>query len=120
MTGDRESGCCTISDAAAETTAGTLAAIMPPPVTGLRQLPPDVVAMPGGRTFVGTSRTELSDDGKGPTGRVRLALFLMRATTVTSDEFDMFVQATGYATEAERWGWPFMFWLNVPEPTDPT
>ena len=120
MTGDRQSGCCTTPDAVAENTAGTPAVIMPPPVAGPRQLPLNVVEIPGGRAFVGTSRTELSDDGEGPTRRVRVAPFLMGATTVTNDEFDRFVRATDYVTEAERWGWSFVFWSDVPEATGPT
>ena len=120
MTGDRQSGCCTTPETVAETTAGTPAVIMPPPLAGPRQLPLNVVEIPGGRAFVGTSRTELSDDGEGPTRRVRVAPFLMGATTVTNDEFDRFVRATKYVTEAERWGWSFVFWSDVPAATDPT
>ena len=120
MTGDRQSGCCTTPDTVAETTAGSPAVIMPPPVAGPRQLPLKVVEIPGGRAFVGTSRTELSDDGEGPTRRVRVAPFLMGATTVTNDEFDRFMRATDYVTEAERWGWSFVFWSDVPEATGPT
>ena len=73
MAGDEERGCCATPDPVAETTAGTPTVIMPPPVAGPRQLPLNVVKIPGGHAFVGTSRTEVSDDGEGPTRRVRVA-----------------------------------------------
>ena len=39
----------------------------------------------------------------------------MGATTVTNAEFQAFVEATGYVTEAELIGWSFVFWAQVPK-----
>lgn len=36
-------------------------------------------------------------------------------TTVTNAEFQEFVSQTGDVTEAETFGWSFVFWSNVPE-----
>jgi hypothetical protein len=35
--------------------------------------------------------------------------------TVTNARFAAFVEATGYKTEAERFGWSFVFWHNIPK-----
>lgn len=39
----------------------------------------------------------------------------MGACAVTNAEFAVFVDATGYVTEAERFGWSFVFWSDVPD-----
>ena len=33
---------------------------------------------------------------------------------VTNWIFSQFVEATGYLTDAERYGWSFVFWLHIP------
>jgi len=81
---------------------------------GQRLAPDHAVPIPGGRAFVGTDRHELADDGEGPMRRVRVAPFLIGATSVTNAEFAAFVDATGHVSEAERWGWSFVFWSDVP------
>lgn len=48
-------------------------------------------------------------DGEGPVHEVELAPFWMDATTVTNEQFNAFVNDTGYKTEAERFGWTFVF-----------
>lgn len=48
-------------------------------------------------------------DGEGPVHRVRLSPFWLDETTVTNEQFNAFVNATGYKTEAERIGWSFVF-----------
>jgi formylglycine-generating enzyme len=40
---------------------------------------------------------------------VRLRPFLIDPLAVTNAEFATFAKATGYATEAERIGWSFVF-----------
>lgn len=87
---------------------------------GRRRVPDNAVRIPGGRAFVGTDRRELADDGEGPVRRVRVAPFVIGATTVTNAEFAAFVDATGHVSEAERWGWSFVFWADVPDSVGPT
>ncbi|MEO7597332.1 MAG: formylglycine-generating enzyme family protein, partial [Opitutus sp.] len=41
--------------------------------------------------------------------QVTLAPFWMDETTVTNEQFNDFINATGYKTEAERFGWSFVF-----------
>lgn len=48
-------------------------------------------------------------DGEGPERVVKLADFGLEATTVTNARFAEFVAATGFITEAERFGWSAVF-----------
>ena len=50
-------------------------------------------------------------DGEGPTREVDLSPFFIDETAVTNAEFGRFVRATRYRTEAERYGWSFVFHL---------
>lgn len=65
--------------------------------------------------------TDASDgfpaDGEGPIRQVTVDPFRISAYAVTNEEFMAFVQATGYVTEAERFGWSFVFHLLVSEAT---
>ncbi len=46
--------------------------------------------------------------------RVKLKPFRIGVTTVTVAQFAEFVRSTGYVTEAERFGWSFVFHTDVP------
>ena len=48
-------------------------------------------------------------DGESPVHRIRLAPFWIDACTVTNEQFNEFVNETGYKTEAEKFGWSFVF-----------
>ncbi len=111
-----DAGCCTTADPH----EGASGVTMPPPVLGPRQVPDHAVEVPGGRALVGTSRAVLVDDGEGPVRRVGVKPFLIGATSVTNAEFARFVEATGHVSEAERWGWSFVFWSDVPDHIGPT
>lgn len=71
------------------------------------------VPIKGGRAFVGCARHEIPDDGESPIRRSQVGDFLMGACAVTNREFEAFVEATGYVTEAETFGWSFVFWSDV-------
>lgn len=69
-----------------------------------------MVALPGGKFLMGDDRGIGPDgDGEGPVREVYIAPFKIDTTTVTNAEFGRFVEATGYKTEAERFGWSFVF-----------
>ncbi|MEP3601574.1 MAG: formylglycine-generating enzyme family protein [Stappiaceae bacterium] len=80
----------------------------------------ETVDVPGGSAMVGTSAPQIPDDGEGPLRTVAIKPFRMAVTTVTNDAFRAFVEATGYVTEAERFGWSFVFWSQVPKSVGPT
>lgn len=75
----------------------------------------DTVAVPGGTALVGTNNPCIPEDGEGPLRKIRIKPFRMGATTVTNAEFAGFVKQTGFVTEAERFGWSFVFWSDVPD-----
>lgn len=79
-----------------------------------------VVEIPGGSGLVGTSSAQIPDDGESPLRKVTVKPFRMGETAVTNAEFRAFAEATGYVTEAERFGWSFVFWQQVPESIGPT
>ena len=54
------------------------------------------------------------EDGEGPVRAVRISPFHMCAYTVTNAEFARFVECTGYVTEAERFGWSYVFAAFLP------
>ncbi len=108
-------GCCTPPTSHPVTTTTPLAV----PEQGFRR-PVNAVLIPGGSSLVGTSRPGILNDGEGPLRKSRISAFEMGATTVTNAEFEQFVAATGHVTEAERLGWSFVFWAQVPEAVGPT
>jgi len=70
-------------------------------------------SIPGGMARVGTNNPYHQGDGEGPARDVRIKPFKMGVTCVTNSEFSHFVAATGYVTEAERFGWSFVFYDYV-------
>jgi formylglycine-generating enzyme required for sulfatase activity len=48
-------------------------------------------------------------DGEGPVRQVTLDAFYISKYPVTNECFEEFVDATGYLTEAQRFGWSFVF-----------
>lgn len=69
-----------------------------------------MVAIPGGEFLMGTADADgFASDAEGPVRRVRVDGFLLDACAVTNSRFAAFVDATGYATEAERIGWSYVF-----------
>lgn len=66
--------------------------------------------LPGGEFLMGTDGNYgFAADGEGPAHPVRLEPFHIDATCVTNGQFNAFVNATGYKTQAEKFGWSFVF-----------
>jgi len=66
-----------------------------------------------GQATIGTIGTDddvgFPDDGEGPARQVNLDPFLIDRYAVTNAEFYRFVNKTSYTTEAERFGWSYVF-----------
>jgi formylglycine-generating enzyme required for sulfatase activity len=60
------------------------------------------------------------EDGEGPRRDVELSGFWIDRCAVTNDDFGTFVHETAYVTEAERFGWSFVFAGLLPEDFPPT
>ena len=54
-------------------------------------------------------------DGEGPVREISIDRFAIGRCPVTNERFGEFVQATGYVTDAERYGWSFVFWSHIPK-----
>jgi len=75
------------------------------------------VTIPAGTFLMGDSTGDGNrGDGEGPVHEVALAAFRIDATTVTNADFARFVDATGYATEAEVFGFSAVFHLALQAP----
>lgn len=71
-----------------------------------------MIHLTGGSFLMGTEDEEgFPDDGEGPVREVTLDPFLIDKTSVTNRQFREFVKATGYKTEAEKYGWSFVFYI---------
>ncbi|WP_270732877.1 formylglycine-generating enzyme family protein [Shimia sp. Alg240-R146] len=75
----------------------------------------NAVLIPGGASLIGTRTPQIPDDGEDPIRKTQIKPFRIGATCVTNAEFKAFVDATGYVTEAETFGWSFVFWAQVPD-----
>ena len=66
--------------------------------------------IPGGEFLMGTDgHYGFAADGEGPAHAVKLAPFFIDEFCVTNEQFNAFVNATHYKTEAEKFGWSFVF-----------
>jgi sulfatase modifying factor 1 len=73
-----------------------------------------MVALPGGEFPIGGNDPDaFPADGEGPVRTVRLSPYFIDATTVTNRQFAAFVKATGYQTDAERFGWSYVFYALI-------
>lgn len=76
----------------------------------------DMVKLDGGRFLMGTESDEgFPQDGEGPIREVTLDPFYIDRYPVTNAQFREFIDATGYVTESERFGWSFVFQLHIPK-----
>lgn len=75
------------------------------------------VEIPGGSPIVGTAHPLIPNDGEETRKAKPLKPFRIGATAVTNEQFKSFVDETGYVTDAQRIGWSFVFWLDVPDDT---
>ena len=106
--GQKSNGCCAPAREAAGNGAGASAECGVRRVRNLDTA--GMVLIPGGEFLMGNERDYgFPRDGEGPVHAVTVAPFYLEVTTVTNERFNAFVNATGYKTEAERFGWSFVF-----------
>ena len=68
------------------------------------------VTIEGGCFLMGTNSEEaFPDDGEGPAREIEVEAFEIDICTVDNGSFAAFVDATGYVTDSERFGWSFVF-----------
>ncbi|CAL7946750.1 unnamed protein product [Xylocopa violacea] len=69
----------------------------------------NMVKIEAGSFAIGTNDPVFVADGEGPKRRIYLDSFRIDETEVSNENFARFVDATGYRTEAERFGDSFVF-----------
>jgi formylglycine-generating enzyme required for sulfatase activity len=75
-----------------------------------------MIKLEGGSFLMGSEDDDIwVNDGEAPVREVTVSPFFIDATTVTNKEFQQFVEDTGYQTEAERFGWSFVFHNQLPK-----
>lgn len=80
-----------------------------------------MVLLPGGEFLMGTDdRLGYPADGEGPIRKVQVNPFWIDSVTVSNARFATFVESSGYVTEAERFGWSFVFVNFLPKDFPPT
>jgi formylglycine-generating enzyme required for sulfatase activity len=73
-----------------------------------------MVLIPGGPFWMGAKDPDVFPaDGEGPVRLVGVKAFWIDPVAVTNAKFAVFVKETGYVTEAEGYGWSFVFWQFV-------
>ena len=114
-------GCCAPGAGRATPAADAAAAAGPDADAGAGLLDDEFVALPGGTFTMGTDqRYGYPADGEGPAHEVALGPFSIARCAVTNAQFAAFVAATGHRTEAELFGWSFVFAMFLPEDFPPT
>ena len=90
-------------------------------VTSGKSATPEMVRLEGGEFLMGTNDPiGFPADGEGPVRAVTLKPFWIDAYAVDNARFAAFVEATGYITDAERYGWSFVFGGLLPDDFEPT
>src|SRR3954467_15926236 len=110
--------CCAKRDAdllrsATMTLAATPRQIEPSATAIQRRWSPSIV----GSFLMGSNDARFPEDGEGPVRRVTVSAFVIACHAVSTLQFGDFVRATGYTTDAERFGWSFVFDGLLPEDT---
>ena len=80
-----------------------------------------MVEIPGGAFWIGSEDAfAYAEDGEGPLREVEVSGLWMDRCAVTGPQFAAFVAESGYVTEAERFGWSFVFGGLLPDEFPPT
>jgi formylglycine-generating enzyme len=80
-----------------------------------------MIHLPAGVFLMGSEAPyAYPEDGEAPVKEVEVASFWIDANAVTNEEFAAYIEATGHATEAEDFGWSFVFAGLLPDHFTPT
>lgn len=125
MAREGQAGCCGPSrrrrpGGASATAEGMTVATAPAPASAAgaahrAAVLDTMVELPGDTFLMGSEdRDAHPADGEGPVRAVTVAPFRIDPYCVTNARFAAFVDATGYRTDAERYGWSYVFARFLP------
>ncbi|MEM7799009.1 MAG: formylglycine-generating enzyme family protein [Chloroflexota bacterium] len=107
-------GCCAVPRGEAHTQSGE-------PLGEAKGSTKGMIKIPGGRFLMGTDyKKGFHKDGEGPVREIHVNPFWIDPCAITNAEFAAFVAETGYQTEAEKFGWSFVFHLFLPSDFEAT
>jgi formylglycine-generating enzyme len=107
-----EKSCCSVSRVASEPNRKLAEQVSSLKEQLNRKHMDQIVTLPGGEFLMGTDDQErFPADGEGPVRKVFIKPFAIDRYAVTNKQFQEFVLETNYVTEAERFGWSFVFHL---------
>lgn len=76
----------------------------------------NMIRLEGGNFLMGTNDKDgFLQDGEGPVREVTIDSFYIDTTVVTNQQFAEFIKATDYKTDAEQFGWSFVFYALLSE-----
>jgi sulfatase modifying factor 1 len=108
----KETACC--APVADRGQAREARAVEPPTRAEREEVDGRMIRLQGGTFLMGTEYAEaFPQDGEGPIRAVTIPPFLIDRLPVTNEIFARFVAATGYKTEAQLFGWSFVFWEHL-------
>jgi sulfatase modifying factor 1 len=111
-------GCCSPRAAHASVPPLQAPANNPRPISV--ELRDAMIPLAGGTFLMGTDNPEgFPRDGEGPVRSIELNPFRVNPHPVTNKRFRQFIDATGYRTDAERFGWSFVFWAHITKSSYP-
>ncbi|TQS74985.1 formylglycine-generating enzyme family protein [Ornithinibacillus gellani] len=115
MTDEKKKSCCAAGRSEVTQPTTNAAAITKRQTnSNVQPIEHEMVYIPGGSYLMGTNYKQgFPADGEGPIHKVEVKPFYIDVHTVTNKQFQTFIDATGYVTEAERFGWSFVFHLLV-------
>jgi formylglycine-generating enzyme required for sulfatase activity len=76
-------------------------------------MPKRFVELLGGSFAMGSRDSILPQDGEGPVRLVKVRPFFIDPYAVTNEWFSAFVRESGYVTDAEKYGWSYVFFSVV-------
>ncbi|UOQ49307.1 formylglycine-generating enzyme family protein [Gracilibacillus caseinilyticus] len=115
MEHEKPKSCCQVSRAAIDLNKQT----SNQQVEEKEQKHTGMVLLEGGSYLMGTNDEDgFKADGEGPVQEVSVAPFYLDIHTVTNRQFKAFINDTGYQTEAEQYGWSFVFYQFIDKNTN--
>lgn len=114
MTDSKQSTCCAVSRNSTEQS--------PPLDNQTKNIAntEGMIWLDSGSFLMGSNDRSFPADGEGPVREVTVDGFWIDPYAVTNAQFAQFVQETGYVTEAEKFGWTFVFYQFLPDGFPPT
>ncbi|MCP3741525.1 formylglycine-generating enzyme family protein [Rossellomorea sp. BNER] len=110
--GEKKANCCSVSRDNHKSSPVDLKKVVSKAIIRKENM----ILIPSGEFLMGTDdQIGFPNDGEGPVRHVKVDSFYIDTYAVTNEQFAEFIRDTHYITDAERYGWSFVFHMFVPE-----